>query len=66
MQTTHTLSIPQIQFLNISIANKPPSFRNPYTLFRYIRTLPLFKSLHLDFDGRRIIYTSYWLVYIIT
>jgi hypothetical protein len=66
MQTTHTLSLPQIQFINHFLYSKPPSFRNPHTLFHYIRLKPQFKSLHLHFDGRHIIYTSYWLVYIIT
>ncbi len=47
---THTLSLPQIHFLNHAIANKPPSFTNPHTLFTYIRTLPSFKSLYIDAD----------------
>jgi hypothetical protein len=70
MQTTHThthtLSLPQIQFINNFLYSKPHSLRNPHTLIKSIRLTPHFKSLTLDADGRRIIYTSYWLVYIIT
>ena len=46
----HTLSLPQIHFLNQAIANKPPSIRNPYALLKYINTLPSFKSLYIDAD----------------
>ena len=66
MQPTHTLSLPQIQFINQFLYSKPHSYTNPHTLFNYIRLKPLFKSLTLDFYGPHIIYTSYWLVYIIT
>jgi len=51
MQTTptHTLSLPQIKFINHFLYSKPHSYTNPHTLFNYIRLKPLFKSLHLDF-----------------
>ena len=49
MQPTTTLSLQQIHFLNHFIANKPPSFRNPHTLYNNILHTHSFKSLSLDF-----------------
>ena len=49
---TPTLTLPQIQFLNHFLYSKPPSFRNPNTLFRALQKPPhfyTFNLLHLSF-----------------
>ena len=57
---TPTLTLPQIQFLNHFLYSKPPSFRNPNTLFRALQKPPhfyTFNLLHLSFPLIRV-YTS--------
>ena len=48
---TPTLTLPQIQFLNNFLYGKPPSFRNPNTLFKALHKLPhihTYNKLHLS------------------
>ena len=44
---TPTLTLPQIQFLNDFLYSKPPSFRNPNTLFRALQKQPHSHTFHL-------------------
>ena len=44
---TPTLTLPQIQFLNDFLYSKPPSFRNPNTLFRALQKPPHFYTFNL-------------------